>query len=289
MFAMIFYFLLLVDLAVLSSRLSEYVLVCGWLFPELLLALLGLVSAVVTFSAALTALDFKGNDFDSLPAAILITWEFFIQITGIQQYPSVLKVPLVLCTIMAFMVVTYVFLMNLLLAQLTCAYSAIHKDVVGGAQMKRLAMTVDSMQLVKQQRFHLFVTSLDMDSPCEFNAGDAGPAGGIQLEEPANRNPTSKDRILRVGGSTSRDSPWPEEEKQDMDDTEKIERVELQMKKMEEAVRKRFGGRRHKSGSSSYMSNRTGMTFGSGGSGSSMESMGSGFGSEGGEEETQQV
>ena len=45
----------------------------------------------------------------------------------------------------------------------------------------------------------------------EFNEGDVGVAGGIQVLEPANQHPTSVESIRRYGGSTAPSMPWPEE------------------------------------------------------------------------------
>ena len=49
--------------------------------------------------------------------------------------------------------------------------------------------------------------------PCpeEFNEGDVGVAGGIQVLEPASQHPTSVESIRRYGGSTAPSMPWPEE------------------------------------------------------------------------------
>ena len=45
----------------------------------------------------------------------------------------------------------------------------------------------------------------------EFNEGDVGVAGGIQVLEPASQHPTSVESIRRYGGSTAPTMPWPEE------------------------------------------------------------------------------
>ena len=57
-----------------------------------------------------------------------------------------------------------------------------------------------------------FVASLRFDQLLEFDEGDVGLGGGIQIKEPANQNPTSDDIIQRFGGTSSPDMQWPEEE-----------------------------------------------------------------------------
>ena len=56
------------------------------------------------------------------------------------------------------------------------------------------------------------MASLRFDQLLEFDEGDVGLGGGIQIKEPGNQNPTSDDIIQRYGGTSSPEMQWPEEE-----------------------------------------------------------------------------
>lgn len=68
------------------------------------------------------------------------------------------------------------------------------------------------MSWVRRGRFAKFVSSLRFDQLLEFDEGDVGLGGGIQVKEPGNQNPTSDDIIQRFGGTSSPEMQWPEEE-----------------------------------------------------------------------------
>merc|ERR1712048_466294 len=119
----------------------------------------------------------------------------------------------------------------------------------------------------------------------EFNEGDVGLSGGIQVQEPASANPTTVDMIRRFGGSTSPSIAWPEEENQD-DDSDKFERLETLVKRTMERLNKSGGGgRKGKGGKGSSSADQSG-SGGGGGSGGAGEGdeEGAGEGEEGEEE-----
>merc|ERR1711871_938381 len=61
----------------------------------------------------------------------------------------------------------------------------------------------------------------------EFNEGDIGLKGGLQVKEPASANPTTVDMIKRFGGSTSQEIQWPEEDGNEAgDEAERYDRME---------------------------------------------------------------
>merc|ERR1711953_1545212 len=124
-----------------------------------------------------------------------------------------------------------IFLFNMLIAQLACAYTSIYQDMVGYARLKRIKIIVETMVGMQDKRWFRFVDSLGMEQRIEFNEGDVGLAGGIQVLEAANANPTTIDMIKRFGGSTSPSISWPEEDGQGDDDTDKFERLEKLIQK----------------------------------------------------------
>merc|ERR1712084_199690 len=127
--------------------------------------------------------------------------------------------------------------------------------MVGYARLKRVKIIVESMPQVSEKRWDGFVQSLRLDQRLEFNEGDVGLAGGIQVQEPASAHPTTVDMIKRFGGSTSPSIQWPEEDGAGDDDTDKFDRLESLIKKTMERITKEVssggGGKGKRGGGSS--------------------------------------
>merc|ERR1719421_2392834 len=93
-----------------------------------------------------------------------------------------------------------------------------------------------------------------MDQAIEFNEGDIGVSGGIQVQEPSNAHPTTVDTIKRVGGTTSVLAQWPEEDVDAEDD--KFGKLEAMIKKAMDTMtaakntKKKKGGMASSSGMS---------------------------------------
>merc|ERR1719277_1948665 len=194
-----------------------------------------------------------------------------------EKYADLDRNVVVLIGAFAFLVVAVIFLFNMLIAQLACAYTSIYQDMVGYARLKRIKIIVETMVGMQDKRWNRFVEGLNLDQRIEFNEGDVGLAGGIQVLEPANANPTTIDMIKRFGGSTSPSIQWPEEEQGD-DDTDKFERLEKLLQKTMARITKTGGKKGNRGGSSA------GEGSGSGGGGGGSGGMGEGEG-EGGEED----
>merc|ERR1712060_1032644 len=147
-------------------------------------------------------------------------------------------------------VVAVIFLFNMLIAQLACAYTSIYQDMVGYARLKRIKIIVETMVGMQDKRWFRFVEGLNLEQRIEFNEGDVGLAGGIQVLEPANANPTTIDMIKRFGGSTSPSIQWPEEEQGD-DDSDKFERIEKLIQRAMQRLNTKGGGGAKKGGKGS--------------------------------------
>jgi len=125
------------------------------------------------------------------------------------------------------------------------------------------------------------------DERIEFNEGDIGVAGGIQVLETASANPTTIDMIKRFGGSTSPSIQWPEEDNQGDDDSDKFERIEKMIQRAMQRLNTKGGGSGKKGGKGS---SSAGMSGSGGGGGSGLgggegEGSGDGGGGEGEEAE----
>merc|ERR1712137_1010681 len=124
-------------------------------------------------------------------------FEMVIKVYQDESYESLHNEPVILIGCFIFLIVSVVFLLNMLIAQLSCAYDAIYSDMVGYARLKRIRIIVEVMPQVTAKQWNRFVTSMRFEKRIEFNEGDVGLAGGVQLEETASTNPTTADSIRR--------------------------------------------------------------------------------------------
>jgi len=280
MVAMILYYVLLFDLAVFNNRVSAYVLVCGRMLTELALFLLAMFAVLVTLSSALSCLQQEDEAFQNIGAGMRSLWEMLLRMFSTDHYKTLHDIPVVLAGVYVYLVVTAVFLFNLLIAQLCCSYDAIYADMVGYARLKRCRIIVETMPAVTPKRWNLFKESLGLDSRIEFNEGDIGVAGGFQVMEPANAHPTTVDYIKRVGGTTSPLAQWPEEEGDVEDD--KFGKLEALVKKAMDTMTANKNQKRKKGAGGSSGMGGSGVADGSGAAEGS--GVGSGMGDEAVEE-----
>jgi len=231
MLAMILYFALLIDLAVLSTKVSAYVLVCIRMLSEVFLFLLALASFLTAFSSGITVLQHEQSDFEGIHKGMLALLEMTMRMYDGAHYERYESDPLLLVVVFVFLVTIVVFLLNMLVAQLTCAYEAVYVDMVGYARLERVSIIVGVMPAVGARRWNTFLDGLKLDQKTEFNAGDIGVTGGLQVLEPSNANPTTVDMIKRFGGSTAVEMQWPADDEGEGDEADKFERLEGMIQK----------------------------------------------------------
>eukprot|EP00933_Yihiella_yeosuensis_P050084 TRINITY_DN47847_c0_g1_i1.p1 TRINITY_DN47847_c0_g1~~TRINITY_DN47847_c0_g1_i1.p1 ORF type:complete len:774 (-),score=137.78 TRINITY_DN47847_c0_g1_i1:862-2880(-) len=248
MVAMLFYWALLIDLSVFSVRISAFVQVCGRVVSEVFLFLGALAFLVLSFSSSISALNHKNKDFAGIPKGALSLLEMALGMFPSSHYETMQEEPIVLIVVCMFTIITLVFLLNLLVAQLNGAYQAVYNDMLGYARLSRGKITAETLANVGEGAWTKFLTSLRFEDRLEFNEGDIGLAGGIQVAEPSNANPTTVDAIRRFGGSTSPTVQWPEEANSNGDDEDKFERLEKVLLKVSKS-----GGGKKKSNAGSSM------------------------------------
>lgn len=226
MMATFFYFLLLSDLAVFSNRVSAYVLVCRRMLSEFSLFVLAFLATVIAFASATSALNQESDKFSSVFAGVASLYLMALGLFNASSYSDLEEEPILLSLVCCFLIATTVFLTNLLAAQLTCAYDDVMEDMVGYARLRRMEIIVEMMPKAPLRSWRGFVKSLQLDEPLEFNAGDIGLAGGIQVLERASANPTTTDTIKRFGGSSELANPWPDDADTVLDEKERFARME---------------------------------------------------------------
>ncbi|CAK0874715.1 unnamed protein product, partial [Prorocentrum cordatum] len=265
--AAVLYFALIIDLSVFSTRVSAFVLVCYRVLSEALLFLFGLAFMIVTWSTAVSALDQDNDDFAGIPASALSLLKIALGMYSGKSFALLQDEPALMAAVVCFVIVSVVFLSNLLIAQLNCSYQSTYLDMVGYARLNRGKIVTEAMSVVTDKRWRAFLDSLCLDERCEFGEGDIGLAGGIQIKEAANVNITTVDMIRRFGGSTSVMAQWPEDDLAGNDEEDRFERMEKlitkAMKRMNTGSGKKGKSGKGSTGASSGQQN-TGSGTGSG-------------------------
>jgi hypothetical protein len=224
---MFLYYILMIDFAAISTRISAFALVCIRMLNEVSLFLGALSSVVLAFSSATSVVKHDSDNFAGIHKGIYTLTRIFLGMLDTNRFKAFRKEPVVLALVFLFFLLTVVFLINLFIAQICCAYSSIYEDMLGYARLERAEIIVEIMPSVPKVRWADFVDDLRLHKRLEFNEGDVGLAGGIQVLEAASANPTTVDIIRRFGGSTSIEMQWPiEMEINDEDDRfEKMEKL----------------------------------------------------------------
>jgi len=243
MCAMFIHWLLLIDLAVFSTSLSAFVLVCGHVLSEIGRFLIALAFLLLTFGSAISVLPTEKEWLQDLVSASTALFAIIVRLYD-DDYRSVEDEPALLMAIFAFVTAATVMLLNLLIAQLNCSYEFVYQDMVGFARLNRASIIVEVLGKCKQTQWEKYFASLKLDKPLEFNEGDVGIPGGIQVMEPANLNPIMVDAIHRFGGSASPEMPWPEEHLAQDQEEDKLKRIEryltVVVKRAKKAARAQF-------------------------------------------------
>jgi len=228
MAAMLLYWALLLDLTIFSMQISAFTLVCGRVLSELGLFVGSLIFLIITFSSSISALNHTCSDFTNIPVGALSLMEISLGMFPSEHFDEIQQEVAVLLTVSLFIIVVIIFLLNLLVAQLNGAYGAVYDDMVGYARLTRGSIIVTALEGISTKRWHKYLETLRFEERLEFNEGDVGLAGGIQVTEPANEHPTTVENIRRFGGSTSPAMPWPadDHEKHGDEAEDKLDRLE---------------------------------------------------------------
>jgi len=226
MIALFLYFARITDLSILSTWASAFLLVCARMLQELSLFLMALVALVLAFSTSVSVLHPTLPDFSRADHAAVSFSEIALGMYPRHRFMELRDLGILMALVCLFMVISLVFLLNLLVAQLNTAYQSLAADMVGFARLNRGKITVEMLASITQKRWERFLETLHLDERLEFNEGDIGLAGGIQVLEEASLNPTNVERIRRYGGSTCGVMPWPEDHH---DEECRLERLEKMM------------------------------------------------------------
>jgi len=227
--------------------------------------LYALVFLLLTFGSAISVLQHKYADMQSIPRACLALFAITIRMYE-DDFRDLEQEPALLAAVFLFVTLSAILLLNLLIAQLNCSYVYIYADMVGFARLNRAGVIVETLALIPGAKWERFLESLNLDKPLEFNEGDVGLPGGFQVLEPAKNHVVPEDSIYRYGGNCSQDQPWPEETVVGVEEEDRLDRVEKQIAKTMRRLLAEHGGVKHRSGSNASSSFISGMS-GTGSSG----------------------
>ncbi|CAE7205083.1 unnamed protein product [Symbiodinium sp. CCMP2456] len=231
MIAMAIHWFLMVDLAVFSTGLSAFVLVCAQVLSEIGRFLVALIFLLLTFGSAISVLDHTYFEMRDIPNTVLCLFSITVLLYEDDYRTLMEDEPALLTAVLLFVLASSILLMNLLIAQLNSSYVYIYQDMVGFARLNRAQKIVEALANFNRNQWTTFIESLGLDQPLEFNQGDVGVAGGMQITEPASEHVVLKDSILRFGGSCSAELQWPEETKH-RGDREKLSKIESMARKV---------------------------------------------------------
>lgn len=247
MLAMAIHWVLLIDLTIFSTELSAFVLVCNNVLSEVSRFLLALLFLLLTFGSAISVLPTDHDEYRDVQNAVLTLLAINVGFYE-KHYAELQREPVLMAAVFLFSFISVIVLLNLLIAQLNCSYEAVYRDMLGYARLQRAQVVVERISSCSKLRWTSFVKSLDFEKRLEFNEGDVGLAGGIQILELASLHPVVVDSIRRYGGSSSPNEQWPE----DVEEEDKLEKLERMVKKTMSKVsksRNRAAGRDDESSS----------------------------------------
>jgi uncharacterized membrane protein YgcG len=225
MLAVFTFFGLCLDLSVMFTRVSAYVLVCGRMVTEVGLFLLAIFVIIFSFGSAMSCLKQDNEEFQGLHKSMMALVQMVLRMYSSDKYEKAAENIFIMSCVLVLLIMCLIFLLNLLAAQLCCGYQAVYEDIIGFANLNRMKIIVETIATVKPARWKAFVSGMKFHRKLEFNEGDIGLPGGIATAEPSSLNPLTIDMIFRFGGNTSPSNPWPDEGDDAADRFEMIEKM----------------------------------------------------------------
>jgi len=223
--AMTLHWFLLIDLAVFSTGLSVFCLVIGQVLSEIWRFIFALSFLLLTFGSAISVLEHDYYEMHNIPRSVVALFAITLRLYE-DDYRDLQPEPALLGAVFMFVMASVIILLNLLVAQLNCSYLFIYQDMLGFARLNRAKVIVEMIEDCPKAKWDKYVISLKLDEPLEFNEGDVGLAGGIQVKEPASLHPVAADGVIRFGGSVSPDMQWPEEVRAEAEEKDKYYKLE---------------------------------------------------------------
>ena len=220
--------MLVLDLATVSIKMSEYKVLCSRAIGQVLLCLGAVAACIVVFSFSIASMareveEVGLEDFEDIGGTLQMLIQIAWGLTSMEEMKVIAeKSTFMFMAILLYSVLVYTCFYNLLVAQFCGVYMALSEDIQGHARLERGTIIMETLKGISSSRWKKFMASMSLDRRVDFGEGDIGLAGGIKVFEPALDHPISKDEIERFGGQTDPSLPWPEKESDEKDHLEKM-------------------------------------------------------------------
>ena len=198
----------LLEVFMLQVQVASFMLVVQFLVGDVLRALLVILIVLIAFGAALGItmdVEFEGGLFDVVHKLVHLNLDMEKGLVAEGNAYSVTLVSIIV-------VICQVTIFNVLIAQLVSKGSGINQWTHLMVSKKFAYVCVEMESLIPMNYRIMFFKRMRFDDPLDFENGDDGPSGGIQVLEPGWIRSDPKyvpDRILRFTGDSSEKDPWP--------------------------------------------------------------------------------
>jgi hypothetical protein len=239
MCCMIVHWMAIIDLSALSTNLSAFLLVIKHILAEVRQFIIALTFLLLMFGSAICILcrdcTIEGGDFGDMPQAVTSLLAITVRLYQ-GDFRDMAENVLLLIMVLICTTLTAVLLLNLLVAQLNLSYEFVDRDVEGFARLNRASLICQSMDLCSRVRWSKFKKSMCFDVKLEFDEGDIGLAGGVQILELAGLHRTTEEAIIRYGGTTDKHVPWPSSKDEHHGGEDRFERLAELLEKVTKQV-----------------------------------------------------
>jgi len=196
-----------IQVLILSKRLAAFTYTISSMFVDVTRNLFVILVIMVSFSFTLSTLRQPGYESSTQAVVNLLYIALAMssaESEALEDYGFVVLI--------AFVIIIEIGFLNILIAQLALIYERLSVDKEGYAKMNRAYTCVEIESFLSQHYRKKLWDELNFDLPLQFEPGDDGPSGGVQVLEPASVRAQVKyvpDRVLRFPGEASPLDPWP--------------------------------------------------------------------------------
>mmetsp|Transcript_32343 Transcript_32343/g.82414 ORF Transcript_32343/g.82414 Transcript_32343/m.82414 type:complete len:1373 (-) Transcript_32343:196-4314(-) len=208
---------------VLSNRIAAFIYSVGRMATDVAINFTVIGVIIVAFGTCMNILRQPGGYADDIGSSMLNIVRVVLGVGEPEQYHLD---GWGLAALVVVIVMVAVCLINILVAQLVSSYGELATNAEGYAKMNRAFVCVEVESCLPMSVRRKIWDAIDFDKPLQFDHGDEGPTGGIQVMELAivRAHPKYKpDRIIRCTGPADPHDPWPviRESGEDGEDEEK--------------------------------------------------------------------
>ena len=94
------------------------------MLKDVFLFLIAMVATILTFACALSCLHQDLEQYQNIPQASVAFWELTMGLTGEPAYKNLQEDIVILASGYLYLIITVIFLVNMLIAQLRCSYGS---------------------------------------------------------------------------------------------------------------------------------------------------------------------